>query len=151
VKFILFKSLEFLSLGRKEVPDDFKSLNLGEISSFINCVEKLDTGDDDVISSELNPLLIHLMFKNDFLFHLEFKVYFNGFDNCWLSFSEESKEFFDENAEKLLSEKFSLLVCNELILVLNTGLLAVLLRGEECSWNLNELFKGEYLSEDEIF
>jgi hypothetical protein len=31
---MLFKSLEFLSLGRKEVPEDFKSLNLGEISSF---------------------------------------------------------------------------------------------------------------------
>jgi hypothetical protein len=82
VKFRLFTSLEFRSLGRKDVPADFKSLNLGEISSFKTCVEKLDKGVAGVISSILKPLLIHFVFKNTFLFHFEFREYFRGFVNC---------------------------------------------------------------------
>ena len=52
---MLFSNREFRSLGRNEVPADFKSLNRGETSSFKICVEKLDVGDAAVISLSLNP------------------------------------------------------------------------------------------------
>jgi hypothetical protein len=49
-KLKLFNKRVFLSLGKNEVPADFKSLKRGEISSLAKVVEKFDIGDNDVIS-----------------------------------------------------------------------------------------------------
>lgn len=48
------------SLGRNEVPEDFRSLNLDEVSSLENFVEKFDKGDElgisELIKFEFNHL-----------------------------------------------------------------------------------------------
>jgi hypothetical protein len=51
----LFTKRALRSLGRNEVPDDFKSLNLDEVSSLENLVEKFERGDELGIS-ELSKL-----------------------------------------------------------------------------------------------
>ena len=91
---MLFSSREFLSLGRNEVPADFRSLNRGEISSFKICVEKLDVGDAAVISLSLNPAFSHFVLIKVFFDHLGFNTNFNGFETCCPSVSAEIKEFF---------------------------------------------------------
>jgi preprotein translocase subunit SecB len=71
----------FLSLERNEAPEDFKSLNRGEISLFENWFEKFDKGDGFEISLRVEDEFNHLEFKNVFLFHFEFKVDLRG---LWL-------------------------------------------------------------------
>lgn len=48
------------SLGRNEAPEDFRSLNLDEVSSLENFVEKFDKGDElgisELIKFEFNHL-----------------------------------------------------------------------------------------------
>jgi hypothetical protein len=79
---MLFSSREFRSLGRNEVPADFKSLNRGETSSFKICVEKLDVGDAAVISLSLNPAFNHFVLIKAFFDHFEFRANFKGFETC---------------------------------------------------------------------
>jgi hypothetical protein len=78
---MLFTSRVFRSLGKKEAPEDFKSLKRGEISSFKRLDEKLDKGDALEISVAPKDVLSHLEFRKDFLFHLLFKADLSGF---WL-------------------------------------------------------------------
>jgi hypothetical protein len=76
---MLFTSRVFRSLGKKEAPEDFKSLKRGEISSFKRFDEKLDSGDALEISVAPKDVLSHFEFKKDFLFHLLFKADLSGF------------------------------------------------------------------------
>jgi hypothetical protein len=56
----LFTKRALRSLGRNEAPDDFKSLNLDEVSSLENLVEKFERGDElgisELIKFEFNHL-----------------------------------------------------------------------------------------------
>jgi hypothetical protein len=66
----LLTNRELRSLGKKDVPDDFKSLKRDDVSSFENKVEKFDSGDEFVISALIKFEFNHLLFKKFFLFHL---------------------------------------------------------------------------------
>lgn len=75
----LFTNRELRSLGKKAVPEDFKSLKRDEVSSFENKVEKFDKGDEFVISVLSRLEFNHLLFKKFFLFHLLLSTDFRGF------------------------------------------------------------------------
>ena len=87
---------EFPSLGKKDAPDDFKSLKRGEISSFNIVVEKFEIGDELGISESIRTEFNHLLFKKDFLFHFELREALSGLLLCTESFSADNKEFFSK-------------------------------------------------------
>jgi hypothetical protein len=95
----LLTSREFLSLGKKDAPDDFKSLKRGEISSFNIVVEKFEIGDEFGISESTKTEFNHLLFKKVFLFHFELREALSGLLFCTESFSADSKEFFSKKVK----------------------------------------------------
>lgn len=87
----------FRSLGKNEVPDDFKSLKRGETSSFNNLVEKFEVGAALVISSSFKRAFDHFALMKFFLFHLLLSANLSGFTVCVLSFSEANKDVLSKN------------------------------------------------------
>lgn len=90
---------EFPSLGKKDAPDDFKSLKHGEISSSSVVVGKFEIGDELDISELTKIEFSHLLFKKVFLLHFEFKDTLSGLLFCTESFSADNKEFFSKKVK----------------------------------------------------